>query len=323
MKAVELTSMLVDKHLISRRGLLRRVGVTAALGLLDSTLSAATSDSVGPARLDYVCPMDANVRSDKPGFCSKCGMRLRLGIPDLKEYQLDVSTTPSVIHPNEKVRFLFTFRDPDTGTAVRDYEVVHQKLFHLFFVSSDLKYFMHEHPVIRDDGSFVFEHLFPKAGMYRMLADVFPSAGSPQLIPKTIFVSPRSGDSTLPDEASLAPDLGVQHGANTDVQVSTIPEKPMAGTKTILFFKFNKADGMEKYLDAWAHMLVASDDTIDLMHEHPSIADGGAEMQFTLILPRERTYRVWLQFQRSGVLNTVAVNIPVVTLAEGEGIQSR
>jgi hypothetical protein len=37
-------------------------------------------------------------------------------------------------------------------------------------------------------------------------------------------------------------------------------------------------------------------------------------MYFNVIFPRARTYRVWIQFQRKGVVNTVAVNIPVTEL---------
>jgi hypothetical protein len=61
-------------------------------------------------------------------------------------------------------------------------------------------------------------------------------------------------------------------------------------------------------------MLVASDDTFDLIHEHPFIADGGDQMQFNLIFPRARTYRIWIQFRRKGVVNTIAINVPVLSL---------
>ena len=43
------------------------------------------------------------------------------------------------------------------------------------------------------------------------------------------------------------------------------PPPPLAGFKTLMFFHLEPADGMEKYLGAWAHMLAASDDTIDLI----------------------------------------------------------
>jgi hypothetical protein len=86
--------------------------------------------------------------------------------------------------------------------------------------------------------------------------------------------------------------------------------------KTLMFLKMKNGDKLEKYLGAWAHMLVASDDTIDLIHDHPFLADGGPQMQFNLIFPRARTYRIWIQFQRDGVVNTVAFNVPVYTLED-------
>jgi hypothetical protein len=310
----------------SRRRMLRGIGVSLALPLLESgarTRLPAQNTAAPPAvlgALDYVCPMDPDVRSDKPGVCPRCGMTLKLGVPDLDEYELELTTTPAIIRPGQKTQLRFQFKDPKTGSPVKKFEIMHERLFHMFVVSADLQYFLHDHPVLQPDGSFLFDQVFPNAGMYRVLADVYPSAGSPQLIPKTIFVSSFSDDSPLLGDTKLKSDTALQHGANTDVELAMIPTTPVAGAKTILFFNFKKAEGMEKYLGAWAHMLIASDDTIDLMHEHPVIADGGPQMQFSFIFPRERTYRVWLQFQRSGVVNTIAVNIPVVTLEQAEGI---
>jgi hypothetical protein len=34
-------------------------------------------------------------------------------------------------------------------------------------------------------------------------------------------------------------------------------------------------------------------------------------MQFNLVFPRERIYRVWVQFQRNGVVNTAHFDVPV------------
>jgi hypothetical protein len=304
----------------SRRMVLRAIGGSLVLPLVGSGLRAEQPAASGP--LDYVCPMDPDVRSDKPGVCSRCGMPLKLGVADLSEYPQELSTIPAVIEAGRKVRLQFSFKDPKTGLQVRKFEIMHEKLFHLFIVSSDLKYFLHDHPVPQPDGSFVFDHIFPAAGMYRLVADVYPSAGSPQLIPKTLFVKGADSDALLPAFAILKSDLGTQHGENTDVSIRTIPEKPVAGARTLLFFRFNTAVGMEKYLGAWAHMLASSDDTIDLMHEHPVTADGSAEMQFAFVFPRPHTYRIWLQFQRDHVLNTTAFNQPIITLENAEGVNA-
>ncbi len=55
---------------------------------------------------------------------------------------------------------------------------------------------------------------------------------------------------------------------------------------TQLHFKLTPGDGLQQYLGAWAHMLIASDDLIDVIHLHPFIADGGPEIQFNATLPR-------------------------------------
>jgi hypothetical protein len=47
------------------------------------------------------------------------------------------------------------------------------------------------------------------------------------------------------------------------------------------------------------------------MHTHPTIADGSHEMQFNLVFPRPRVYRIWVQFQRKGVVNTAQFDVPV------------
>lgn len=291
-----------------------------------SNTPAAANSPAGAYQgpLDYVCPMDPDVRSDKPGVCSRCGMTLRLGISDQSEYPLELTTSPNVFHPGEKVRLTFTIKDPKNGSTVKQFQIVHEKLFHMFIVSSDLKYFLHDHPVAQSDGTFVFDQVFPKPGMYRIVADIYPTSGSPQLIARTVFVTGDSQQNVSLSENKLQPDMGIQHGENTDVEVTMNPPEPVSGMKTLLFFKFKQADGMQKYLGAWAHMLIASDDTIDLIHEHPFIADGGNQMQFNLIFPRSRTYRIWVQFQRKGIVNTVAVNVPVVNLdqavAKGEAV---
>ena len=258
--------------------------------------------------------MDADQRSDKPGTCPRCGMKLVLGIPDQVEYPLDLTTKPAIIQPGQKVQLKFAIRDPKTQAVVTHFEVVHEKLFHMFILSSDLTYFLHEHPIPQPDGTFLFDEVFPKPGMYRVVADVYPKGGTPQLIARTVFVEGGPNEPVNLGDAVLKPDMDVQHGANTDASVEFVPPVPIAGTKTIMYVRRNTADGNEKWLGAWAHMLIASDDMVDLIHEHPFIADGGTQMQFNLIFPRAKTYRIWVQYQRKGVLNTVAFNVPVVDL---------
>jgi hypothetical protein len=59
------------------------------------------------------------------------------------------------------------------------------------------------------------------------------------------------------------------------------------------------------------HLLAVSDDLVDTIRDHPFIADVGRDMQFNIFFPREAAYRVWIQFQRKGVVNTLAFTIPL------------
>ncbi len=263
---------------------------------------------------DYVCPMDPDIRSSKPGVCPRCGMKLVLGIPEAIEYPVRLEFRPQVIRPGETVEITFHIQDPKTGQPVQHFEIVHEKLFHMFIVSQDLKYFVHDHPVFGADRIFRYQATFPKPGMYRILSDFYPSGATPQLIARTLFVPPGPGQDLALTIPTLLPELGVNHCANLDVQLVTDPVQPLCGLKTMLFFNLKPSDGIEKYLGAWGHMLAASDDLIDLIHTHPFIADGGPHMQFNVIFPRERIYRVWVQFQRQGVVNTAAFNLPVTEL---------
>jgi hypothetical protein len=265
---------------------------------------------------DYVCPMDKDVRSDKPGSCPRCGMMLKLGIPDEIEYPMELKVKPSLFRARDKVQLEFRIDDPTSTQQVNHFEIVHEKLFHLFVVSQDLQFFLHEHPVPQTDGSFLYELTFPKPGMYRVVGDFYPSGGTPQLTARTLIVPGAAGEEIKLEQAKIEPELGVSHGENTDVELVTEPPNPLAGIETRLLFKLKDAAGLEKYLGAWAHMLAASDDLIDVIHDHPFLADGGPQMQFNVVFPRARTYRIWIQFLRLGKVNTVSFSVPIRGLNE-------
>ena len=257
----------------------------------------------------YQCPMDPEVRSNIPGVCPRCGMKLASHIPEPIEFPMDLKVTPQVFKAGQKVQLEFAVHDPQNAKLIEHFQIVHEKLFHLFVVSRDMTFFLHDHPVLGDDGTFRFEMAFPKPGMYRALGDFFPDGATPQLNAKTVMVP--GGSQAAPQ---LTRDYSTKDSGNMHVSLTTDPPQPYPGVKTIMFFKLDPAEGLEKYIGAWGHMLAASDDLIDLIHTHPFIADGGPQMQFNVYFPRERTYRVWVQFQRKGVVNTAYFDVPVQEL---------
>ena len=114
--------------------------------------------------------------------------------------------------------------------------------------------------------------------------------------------------------ANLRPDLLPKQAENVRVSLRLEPEQPLAGKKTMMFFELDPPGGLEQYLGAWGHLLAASSDLIDLVHQHPAWEERSHSVQFNLIFPRPGIHRVWVQFQRKGVVNTAAFNVPVIEI---------
>lgn len=309
----------------SRRVLLRNaVGVVFGRTCVPRRLSAQslqlnqTQQRVpkDEAPVEYVCPMDHDVRSTVPGVCPRCGMKLIPGIAERSEYPVELELSPRPLQAGHDTKIIFGVRDPKNARLVRKFEVVHERMFHLFVISQDLETFVHEHPVQLSDGRFEFTYRFPKPALYRVLMDFWPSVGTPQLVEKTLIVS---GKSLELRQAHLRPNLDPQQTENTCVEIAAEPSPPVAGQKAMLFVRLTPKEGNELYLGAPAHLLAASDDLIDLIHTHPvQVTDQPdrdyLELQFNVFFPRGTTYRLWIQFQRKGVINTSIFTIPVVSL---------
>jgi len=259
----------------------------------------------------YICPMDPDVRSSNPGKCARCGMSLVAGLPDPVEYHLHLDVTPKPVKPGQPANLTFEIHDPWKERQVTKFQIVHEKLFHMFVVSQDLQVFLHNHPTLGSDGDFHYEYVFPKSGLYRILGDFYPDGATPQLIAKSVIVP-----GPAPKPVSFTRDYSPKDTENMTVELVTDPPQPISGFKTQMYFRVKPGEGLEKYLDAWGHMLAASEDLIDMIHEHPFIADGGPQIQFNVVFPRAKSYRVWVQFQRKGVVNTARFDVPVKALGQ-------
>jgi hypothetical protein len=293
---------------------------TRRLFLATSCAALAQEPAANQAEppIEFLCPMDADIRQHKPGRCPRCGMKLVAGLPDPVEYPVRLTTTPRNPKPGDTVRLRFTILHPKTGKPVPDLELMHERVFHLFLISEDLAHFAHEHPQPIAPGVYELDWTFATGGMWRLLTDFYPTGATPQLIAKTLLLR---GGSLLP--ATLTPDTDtVKSGANLRVSLRLGPTQPIAGEKTLLYYRIEPREEFEPFLGAMGHMLVASPDLIDLLHTHPFLVDGGLAdpprdaklVQFNVIFPRPGVYRVWAQFQRAGVVNTIPFNVPVRSL---------
>jgi len=258
----------------------------------------------------YVCPMDPDVRANTPGKCRRCGMALVAGIPDPAEFHLDLTSAPDPLQSGTTSTLTFVVHDPWKERPVSNFVLVHERLFHAFVVGPDLSFFNHGHPTFAGNGAFTYPVVFPTGGIYRVLGDFYPDGATPQLIAETVLVA---GDSPPPPQ--LSRDYTTKSDQNLSVALSVLPEHVVAGGRTQMTFHVDPVAGFEQYLGAWGHMLAASDDRIDLMHMHPFRAEGG-DVRFDVVFPRPRPYRVWVQFQRNGIVNTVHFDVAVAEAAE-------
>lgn len=277
------------------------------LGAVSASALQQQTDVAAPEK-DWACPMDPDYRAAGPGKCPRCGMPLALHVPDRVEFPVEITQSPDLLRPNDLAHINLRIIDPATGKPATRFDIVHEKLLHLFVVGQNLTFFAHVHPVAQKDGSFLEDIRLPHGGFYRLLADFYPSGSVPQLALGTVFVS---GDAPA---GNLVPNVAPIQAKNMSASLQLDPVVPLAGLETKLIYNFEPDTGLQPYLGAWGHMLAASSDLIDMLHVHPFLGQGRSPLQFNIIFPRAGLYRVWAQFQREGVVNTTAFTIPVKSL---------
>src|SRR5262249_32953065 len=155
-----------------------------SLLLVIAASAKATRALPPPAdEIAYVCPMHPDYTMDMEGNCPRCGMALVRAAPfDVRDYRLDFTTTPAVVRPGQKATHQFKSFHPGTGEAIKKFETVHERQYHLFVISQDMEYFQHIHPEEQADGTWTIDVTLPKAGYYKMLSDFMPGGGSSQFI---------------------------------------------------------------------------------------------------------------------------------------------
>ena len=156
---------LID-HGMGSESLTRR----AALSLVVGAVARAQL-----APVQWVCPMDPDVRSPRPARCRKCGMALVAGIPEPVEYPVSMSVTPRAPRPGEPLTIRLVVSKPK-GREVAKLQLIHEKLLHFFIISKDLSIFRHEHPEPQTDGSFLYRTVLPHGGCIVCSAISIPKA---------------------------------------------------------------------------------------------------------------------------------------------------
>jgi len=290
------------------------------VGLTHAPQPAAVPQTATTGQSVYWCPMHPDVRGREGDKCPLCGMMLvRAAAADTSAYVLDLETIPRVLRPQQKASARFFVRDPRTLATIRRFDLVHERVFHLFVIGQDLEYFTHIHPTLHDDGSLDVGIELPRPGVYQLIADFLPAGGSPQLLQKSIVTAGYTGP--LVATPVVARDVGDKIVRDTRVKL-TMPD-PIAGREQLVTFDIEDAmsgapvTDLEPYLGAAGHLLIVSADLAIAAHSHP-VAEiskpGGPTVVFQMLFPRAGDYRMWVQFQRHGQVLTSSFTVPVKSI---------
>ncbi len=194
----------------------------------------------------------------------------------------------------EALRFRIVDR---RGATVRDFDVSHTKRMHVIVVRRDLTGFQHLHPGQWRDGTWTTTAKLDEPGSYRLYAD-FARAGENITL---------ATDLRVDGNAQLQPVPGPEPRATSDggYDVRVQGGGARAGKAAELRFEITRDGqpvGVEPYLGAGGHLVALRDGDLAFLHVHPD----GDEPVFEVTFPTPGRYRLFLQFQHEGRVQTVA-----------------
>ena len=177
--------------------------------------------------------------------------------------------------------YAFRIVGPD-GETVRDFEVEHERRLHLIVVNrAPTGEFLHLHPEQRPDGAWSVPLRVPVGGSYRVFAD-FTTAGERRTLGADVFA--RGAQAPAADPAKRFDIRLRREGEHISFDVTR------AGSPV----------EVQRYLGARGHLVVLREGDLAYVHAH---ADED-ELSFDVPFPGEGTYRLYLQFQVDGAVET-------------------
>jgi hypothetical protein len=220
-------------------------------------------------------------------------------------YTSDLRTSPPLPQVDAPVRLHVTIRD-DSGRAVRELGVSHEKPMHLVVVSRDLRDFAHLHPAAQGD-HFEVEHVFGHAGEHLLFVD-YRDPDHGQIVDRHRLHVP--GDPEV-DPAPPPASEHTQRAGGLEVMLS-VEGALRAGEGVSLHFHVADAQtrrpvsDLDPYLGAKAHFIGLSADGVDFVHLHPMDDESvTSTVSAHAVFPRPGTYKLWAQLQRRGVVVTL------------------
>ncbi len=289
------------------------------------SVQSEINQEAGASTEEYACTMHPEVKSKTTGKCTKCGMPLTKMAPGLtEEFPVRIEALPKKILPNQTTTLRFVMLHPKTKQRVREFNLMHEKLFHFFVISHDFSHFEHLHPELNSDGSFTLELMLPKPGLFHLYCDFFPVGGVAQVSHQMLITDGFKADAAtlqanLKSEDQLSKTVG-----GIDFTLDFAPSRPVAGQPSALRYKLKDTvtgepiSDLQPFLGAWGHKIIVSEDASNYLHSHPVQAPqtlkpglSPSTIFFETFFPSPGKYRIWSQFRRHDQIVTVSFDVIV------------
>jgi hypothetical protein len=201
----------------------------------------------------------------------------------------------------------FRFRIADSnGNARHDFTREGGVQLHLIVVRRDLVGYVHVHPVLQADGSWLVRLNFTKPGVYRAFAD-FERSGEKIVLGADIFVVGQMKPEPLPAVESTTTVDGY------DVELSA--PQLHAGKTADLEFTVKRhgvpVPSFQNYVGMRGHLVALHTGDLSYTHIHPLAATAPGHIGFRSELQSGGTYRLFLQFKHGGSVHTAPFTVNV------------
>ena len=297
-----------------------------------SPLKGKSAVLAGIALVVVVAVAAAWFARDKPTAAAKvfCGPDGRLTSIEPhqshRSYCVRAFTPVTGLKAGAPVTFIFDVID-DRGATLRQFATVHDRMMHVIVVRHDLTQFQHVHPTyVAASGRFtVHDLVLQTSGPYRLFADFTPvgamAGPDGQPLGVTVPVDLEVGDHAAYRLESLpAPSDTATVG---DFEVTLLrPDTLRAGEMLPITFTIRRrgevVTDLEPYLGANGHAVTLREGDLAFIHSH-ALEDRAAlqsgKLPFMVHFSEPGRYRMFVQFQHRGAIQTVAFTLPSVAPA--------
>ncbi|WP_071190093.1 hypothetical protein [Trichormus sp. NMC-1] len=215
--------------------------------------------------------------------------------------------TPQNLAPNQPINLVIDIQD-SAGKPVTKFDNFQEKLMHLIVVSDDLRFFEHTHPEYQDNGSFQVSTKFPESGEYTLFSDYKPAEQKERVSLMNISIP-----GSVPLPKSLEKFQKSRTISNTKINLNTSEKNIKAGKDITLKFDLKDSNNqpikdLQPYLGEKGHLVIIKSSSsltaADYIHAHATKNTTDGAIEFKTKLPQKGTYKMWMQFNRNGKVNT-------------------